>query len=96
MEYRYLGDSCAETRAEQALGQALRGVPRDSVEIFTKVYFPTGEGQNDRGLSRKHILTGKYLPGRQPPPGSRGTDDKGGKDMVASEPNRVDRFAERP
>lgn len=49
MEYRYLGDSCAETRAEQALGQALRGVP-----------------------------TGKYLP------------------VLEREPNRVDRFAERP
>ncbi|NPC95484.1 aldo/keto reductase family protein [Nocardioides sp. zg-DK7169] len=28
------------------------------------------------------VLTGKYLPGEQPPPGSRATDDKGGSDMI--------------
>jgi aryl-alcohol dehydrogenase-like predicted oxidoreductase len=28
------------------------------------------------------VLTGKYLPGQQPPPGSRATDDKGGADMI--------------
>jgi aryl-alcohol dehydrogenase-like predicted oxidoreductase len=33
----------------------LAGTPRESIEIFTKVYFPTGTGPNDRGLSRKHI-----------------------------------------
>ncbi len=49
-------DAYAGTRAETALGEALDGVRRESVEIFTKVYFPTGEGRNDRGLSRKHIL----------------------------------------
>jgi aryl-alcohol dehydrogenase-like predicted oxidoreductase len=49
-------DAYAETRAESALGDALNGVRRESVEIFTKVYFPTGQGRNDRGLSRKHIL----------------------------------------
>ncbi|MFK4297692.1 aryl-alcohol dehydrogenase-like predicted oxidoreductase [Arthrobacter sp. GAS37] len=49
-------DAYAETRAEAALGSALAGVRRESVEIFTKVYFPTGSGKNDRGLSRKHIM----------------------------------------
>src|SRR5690349_20927280 len=49
-------DAYAGTRAESALGEALRGTRRESLEIFTKVYFPTGEGKNDRGLSRKHIL----------------------------------------
>jgi len=49
-------DAYAETQAETALGEALQGVRRESVEIFTKVYFPTGPGPNDRGLSRKHIL----------------------------------------
>ncbi|WAH98870.1 aldo/keto reductase family protein [Arthrobacter sp. MMS18-M83] len=48
-------DAYADTRAESALGEALQGVRRESLEIFTKVYFPTGEGRNDRGLSRKHI-----------------------------------------
>jgi len=48
-------DAYARGRAEEVLGRALRGVRRESVEIFTKVYWPTGEGRNDRGLSRKHI-----------------------------------------
>lgn len=48
-------DAYADTRAESALGGALKGVRRESVEILTKVYFPTGKGRNDRGLSRKHI-----------------------------------------
>ncbi|HUY45259.1 MAG TPA: aldo/keto reductase family protein [Streptosporangiaceae bacterium] len=49
-------DVYAGTRAEEVLGRALHGVPRESVEICTKVYWPTGRGANDRGLSRKHIL----------------------------------------
>jgi aryl-alcohol dehydrogenase-like predicted oxidoreductase len=49
-------DAYAGTRAETALGEALRGTRRESLEIFTKVYFPTGDGKNDRGLSRKHIM----------------------------------------
>ena len=48
-------DVYAGTRAEVVLGEALKGQRRESVEIFTKVYFPTGGGPNDRGLSRKHI-----------------------------------------
>jgi aryl-alcohol dehydrogenase-like predicted oxidoreductase len=39
------------------LGRALEGQRRDGLEIFTKVFWPTGPGPNDRGLSRKHILT---------------------------------------
>jgi aryl-alcohol dehydrogenase-like predicted oxidoreductase len=49
-------DVYARTRAEEVLGRALRGVRRESVEICTKVYWPTGPGRNDRGLSRKHIM----------------------------------------
>ncbi|MFI5063355.1 MAG: aldo/keto reductase family protein [Streptosporangiales bacterium] len=49
-------DVYAGTRAEEVLGRALHGVRRESVEICTKVYWPTGPGPNDRGLSRKHIL----------------------------------------
>ena len=30
---------------------------RDDYVLATKVYFPTGAGENDRGLSRKHILS---------------------------------------
>jgi voltage-dependent potassium channel beta subunit len=49
-------DVYARTKAEEVLGRALHGVRRESVEIFTKVYWPTGPGVNDRGLSRKHIM----------------------------------------
>jgi voltage-dependent potassium channel beta subunit len=49
-------DVYAGTRAETVLGKALHGVRRESLEICTKVFWPTGTGQNDRGLSRKHII----------------------------------------
>ena len=41
--------------AEEIVGRALEGFERDSYFLATKVYFPMGEGPNDRGLSRKHI-----------------------------------------
>jgi aryl-alcohol dehydrogenase-like predicted oxidoreductase len=49
-------DVYAGTRAESVLGEALVGVRRESYELFTKVFWPTGPGRNDRGLSRKHII----------------------------------------
>jgi len=49
-------DVYAATRAESVLGRALKDVRRDTLEIFTKVYWPTGPGKNNRGLSRKHIM----------------------------------------
>ena len=49
-------DVYASTKAESVLGDALKGVRRESYELFTKVFWPTGPGKNDRGLSRKHIL----------------------------------------
>jgi aryl-alcohol dehydrogenase-like predicted oxidoreductase len=50
-------DVYANTRAESVLGRALAGQRRESLEIFTKVFWPTGPGgPNDRGLSRKHII----------------------------------------
>jgi aryl-alcohol dehydrogenase-like predicted oxidoreductase len=49
-------DVYAGTRAESVLGEALKGQRRESYELFTKVYWPTGPGRNDRGLSRKHII----------------------------------------
>ena len=49
-------DVYAGTRAEAILGRALKGQRREGLEIFTKVYWPTGDGPNDRGLSRKHIM----------------------------------------
>jgi aryl-alcohol dehydrogenase-like predicted oxidoreductase len=50
-------DVYANTRAETVLGKALNGQRRESLEIFTKVYWPTGPGgPNDSGLGRKHIM----------------------------------------
>ncbi|ACV78764.1 aldo/keto reductase family protein [Nakamurella multipartita] len=49
-------DVYANGAAESVLGDALQGQRRESLEIFTKVYWPTGpRGHNDVGLSRKHI-----------------------------------------
>ncbi len=42
--------------AESILGEALRGLPRSSYVIGTKLFYPVGPGPNDRGLSRKHIM----------------------------------------
>ena len=50
-------DVYANTKAESVLGEALKGERRESLEIFTKVYWPTGPGgKNDTGLSRKHVM----------------------------------------
>ena len=50
-------DVYANTKAETVLGEALKGERRESLEILTKVYWPTGPGgPNDMGLSRKHIM----------------------------------------
>jgi aryl-alcohol dehydrogenase-like predicted oxidoreductase len=54
-------DVYANGRAEEVLGAALKGERRESLEVFTKVYWPVGpdpKGKNDTGLSRKHILEG--------------------------------------
>jgi aryl-alcohol dehydrogenase-like predicted oxidoreductase len=51
-------DAYANGKAEEVLGAALKDVRRESIEVFTKVYWPTGpdpKGKNDTGLSRKHI-----------------------------------------
>lgn len=49
-------DAYAGTKAETMLGEALKGVRREGIEVMTKAFFPTGTGKNDRGLSRKHIM----------------------------------------
>jgi len=42
--------------AEEIMGKALRKYKRDSYVLATKCFFPMGDGPNDRGLSRKHIM----------------------------------------
>ena len=50
-------DVYADGAAEQVLGTALKGQRRESLEVFTKVFWPVGpKGPNDTGLSRKHIM----------------------------------------
>src|SRR5204862_2797416 len=43
--------------SEEVLGRALKdfGPGREKLVIATKVFYPMGDGPNDRGLSRKHI-----------------------------------------
>jgi aryl-alcohol dehydrogenase-like predicted oxidoreductase len=49
-------DAYAEGRAEEVLGRALKGERRSGVEVLTKAYWPVGDGANERGLSRKHLM----------------------------------------
>src|SRR3954469_17080284 len=51
-------DVYAGGRAEEVLGDALKDERREGLEVFTKVFWPMGEGRNDRGLSRKHLMEG--------------------------------------
>ena len=46
----------ARGAAEQIVGKVLDKYPRESYVLATKVFFPMGDGPNDRGLSRKHVL----------------------------------------
>lgn len=41
---------------EKAIGAALSAYERSSYVLSTKLFFPMGDGPNDRGLSRKHIM----------------------------------------
>ena len=51
----------ARGESEKVVGAALKQYPRDSFVLATKVFFPMGEGPNDRGLSRKHIMEQAHL-----------------------------------
>lgn len=49
-------DAYSGGEAEKFLGHVLKDYSRSSLVISSKVFFPTGSGVNDRGLSRKHIM----------------------------------------
>ena len=49
-------DAYSGGAAERFFGEVLKECPRRELVISSKVYFPTGDGVNDRGLSRKHIM----------------------------------------
>ncbi len=42
--------------AEELVGKALKEYPRESYVLATKAFWPMGDGPNDRGLSRKHVV----------------------------------------
>jgi voltage-dependent potassium channel beta subunit len=49
-------NSYALGRSEELLGKAIKPFRRDSLVIASKVFFEMGQGPNDRGLSRKHVM----------------------------------------
>ncbi|GGR68625.1 voltage-gated potassium channel [Deinococcus seoulensis] len=49
-------DIYARGRSEELMGNVLRELPRHTLVISSKVYWPMSDDVNDRGLSRKHIL----------------------------------------
>lgn len=51
-----MADVYSKGEAETLMGQALQEFPRKDLVLSSKVFFPVGEGPNDRGLSRKHIM----------------------------------------
>ncbi len=48
-------DAYMNGEAEKVLGEAVKDIPRNELVISSKVFFPTMQGPNGRGLSRKHI-----------------------------------------
>ncbi len=42
--------------AEEVLATSLQGIARSSYVLATKTFWPVGDGPNDKGLSRKHIM----------------------------------------
>ena len=49
-------DMYTKGKAERILGKAINGIARETLVISSKVFYPTMEGVNGRGLSRKHII----------------------------------------
>lgn len=46
----------AQGKSEEIVGRAISSMRRESLVIATKVFFEMGDGPNDRGLSRKHVM----------------------------------------
>ncbi len=49
-------DIYARGKAETVMGKAIKDIPREELVISSKVFWPTMEGPNGRGLSRKHVF----------------------------------------
>lgn len=54
-------DAYSEGKCEEAWGELLSAHRRATYVLATKVFFPTGPGPNDKGLSRKHIIENCHL-----------------------------------
>ncbi len=50
-----IADIYAHGEAERRMGNVLRELPRETLVISSKVFFPMSDDPNDRGLSRKHV-----------------------------------------
>ena len=86
-------DVYAGTRAEVVLGNALKGHRREGLEIFTKVFWPTGPGPNDMGLSRKHIVESCEGSLRRLGIESVAVDHSSGHAVIRHDPARTSRDA---
>ncbi|MEA1980483.1 MAG: aldo/keto reductase, partial [candidate division Zixibacteria bacterium] len=51
-----IADIYSKGRAEEIIGQAIKDIPRSSLVISSKLFWPMSKDINDRGLSRKHIF----------------------------------------
>ncbi len=51
-----LADIYSKGRAEEIIGRAIKDIPRSSLVISSKLFWPMSDNINDRGLSRKHIF----------------------------------------
>ena len=49
-------DVYSKGAAEEILGEAIKGRPRDSLIVSTKATFRSGEGENQVGSSRYHLI----------------------------------------
>src|SRR5438874_5766471 len=56
ISFFYTANVYNQGEAEKVVGRALKEFSPDSFVLATKVYFPMGNGPNDRGLSRKHLM----------------------------------------
>ncbi len=57
MNFLDTADVYQKGKSEEAIGKAIKG-RREKMLIATKVFHPTGEGPNERGASRHHIMEG--------------------------------------
>ena len=51
-----LADIYSKGRAEEIIGRAVKDIPRSSLVLSSKLFWPMSNNVNDRGLSRKHIF----------------------------------------